>query len=277
VQGSYGNIAAFRLHRPTSAAEACSLVGELGDRVALMAGGVDLLQDLKAGLPIEHLIYLKAIKQLRRIEACDDSVRLGACATHHDIETDAVVAEYLPSVAGIWGDVANARVRIAGTIGGNILAGNARYDGLPPLIALDATAIFETVAGTRRTRVDEVLGDRNAILSAIEVPKRYGRYFAFDRSLKPAVSVAVSIAADRGKVEHVRAGIGCAHASPVGGRLPIDPGTSLETLAKSSVELAAAFAQSLPEPIEDLTASSAYRRRMIALQLARQLRALCEA
>ena len=61
MQGSYGNIAAFRLHRPTSVAEACSLVGDLGDSAILMAGCVELLQHLKAGQAVEHLIYLKTV------------------------------------------------------------------------------------------------------------------------------------------------------------------------------------------------------------------------
>jgi len=277
MQGSYGNIAAFRLHRPTSVAEACSLIGELGHDGVVMAGGIDLLQSLKAGRPAKDLVYLKAVDELRHIEAGDGVVRIGACATHRDLASDPTIAKHLPGVARVWDAIGNVRVRVAGTIGGNVLAENPGYDGLPAMIALDAAAIFETDDGPQRIDTDHAWRGRPGLLSALEIPDRFGRLFSFDRTLKPVVSVAVAIATKDGMVEGVRAGIGCAYPHAVGGPLPIDAGASLEAVATKAEELAGAFAEGLSDPLDDFVASRGYRRRMIAVLLARQLRALCEA
>ena len=150
MQGTCSNIPAFALHRPTGLAEARALAAQFGADGAVMGGGVDLMQALKSGRAVAHLIYLKSVPALRRIEAADGALRIGACVTHGEIEASPVVARLAPDLARVWRELGNVRVRAAGTIGGNLLAGDRSYDGLPALIALDATAILEGPGGARR-------------------------------------------------------------------------------------------------------------------------------
>ena len=276
MQGTCSNIPAFALHRPTGLAEARALAAGFGADGAVMGGGVDLMQALKSGRAIAHLIYLKSVPALRRIEAADGALRIGACATHGEIEASPVVARLAPDLARVWRELGNVRVRAAGTIGGNLLAGDRSYDGLPALIALGATAILEGPDGARRVAAVDLERDRGCdLLAAIEVPPK--RRLSFDRTLKPAVSVALAVDLSGDGAVALRAGVGCARPSPVGGALAVEDGLPLAELAARSGEIAAAFAEAVPAPDDDAFASASYRRRMIAVLLGRQLRALGDA
>ena len=65
--------------------------------------------------------------------------RLGALATHRDVERDATVARVLPVVAETFGVVANVRVRNAATVGG--VMAEADYASDPPAIFLGLDAV----------------------------------------------------------------------------------------------------------------------------------------
>src|SRR5690606_38531274 len=100
---------------------------------------------------------------------------------------------------------------------------------------------------------------------------------AFDRSLKPAVSVALAIE-DHGHGMLIGRGVvGCAYAAPVCRPLALGGATGIAALAGRGAGIAAAFAASLPKPLDDAVAGRAYRRRMIEVLLRRQIEALAGA
>ena len=276
--GTHRNIPAFDLHRPASIAEACRLAEKFAGRCVFMGGGVDLLQNLKSGLAVENLIYLKSVPELRAIGIEDGTLLIGACVTHRDLETDPLIAVHAPALAKVWGEIGNVRIRIAGTLGGNILSGDPGYDGLPALIALNAVAVFEDTNGPRAVPAAQLAGAENAgLLTAIEVPIAPSRRFLMDRSLKPVVSVALSADVRGGAVANARVGVGCAFRIATGGPLPMAGDLTTADAAARGAAIAQEFAGQLPDPLDDVFASSGYRRRMIAVLLARQLRALAEA
>ena len=277
IQGTHRNIPAFNLHRPASIAEACALADNFAGRFVFMGGGVDLLQSLKSGLEVENLIFLKSVPELKTIAVQDDVLRIGACVTHRDLETDPLIAEHAPGLAGVWREIGNVRIRIAGTLGGNILSGNPGYDGLPALIALNAVAVIRDANGPHRVPALNLNGrERLGLLTAIEIPIAPSHRFLMDRSLKPVTSVALSANVSNGRITDARVGVGCAFRFPNGGPLEIADGLTLQEVAKHAESIAQEFAEALPEPMEDVFASGTYRRRMNSLLLARQLRALAE-
>jgi hypothetical protein len=66
-QGTYSNISSFDLHRPTSIAEVCELTTRFGENYMFMGGGLEVLQKLKSGMPVENLIYLKTVPGLNSV------------------------------------------------------------------------------------------------------------------------------------------------------------------------------------------------------------------
>jgi aerobic carbon-monoxide dehydrogenase medium subunit len=274
VQGSFATIAPFRLHRPRSLNEVLALIAAHGTGATLMAGGVDLVQMMKSGAKVSDLVYLKDVPELKVIETRGETLRIGACVTHYQLETDPVIQRTLPQLAELWRDVANVRVRMAGTVGGNLMARNRDYDLLPVMLALNGRIVFAGNDGRDEVSASDFAGgryDRKGLLAAIEIPIVAQRALLFDRTLKPAVSVAAAIESSDGKVNAVRAGIGCAYESAAGGSLAVAPGLPIRELASKLPKLVEQFAASLPEPTTDVFASAEYRRRMITVLLARQL------
>src|SRR5258706_8306950 len=140
----------FDVHRATSVKEAVQLRGLFGEDAAVYAGGTEILLAMKLGVARwPHLIDVKTIKGLADISATKDTLRIGATATHWDIERNADVRRALPALAQLEANVANVRVRAAGTLAGNLPFGEPHADPPSLLLALAARVVLEGNAGSR--------------------------------------------------------------------------------------------------------------------------------
>src|SRR5258705_13000844 len=75
------HIPAFELIRPVSVEQVCLAVSEPG-RVAVMASGLDLIDRLKGGEPIDRIVHLAGVRELSGIRRDGDAVSIGALTTH---------------------------------------------------------------------------------------------------------------------------------------------------------------------------------------------------
>ncbi len=144
VSRSHRAIAAFELVRPDTVAAA---VEAWSPGSAFLAGGVDLVEALKLDGAPRRVICLDRVAALKTIEAAPDGIRIGACVTHDRLARDPSLRARLPAAASAWSRLGNIRVRLAGTVGGNLLAGNPAYDGPVILGALGARLRFCTADG----------------------------------------------------------------------------------------------------------------------------------
>jgi carbon-monoxide dehydrogenase medium subunit len=129
----------FLLHRPESLAEAFELRRRHGEEAAYYAGGTELLLAMKLGLArFAHLIDLKRIPDLHGVEVAGGVLRIGAAATHHQLERDPLLRSHFPTLADLEGSLANIRVRVAGTLAGNLAFADPRADPPALLVALGA-------------------------------------------------------------------------------------------------------------------------------------------
>jgi aerobic carbon-monoxide dehydrogenase medium subunit len=178
---------AFDYARPADVASALKLAGK--GTAKFIAGGQSLgpMLNLRLVQP-ELLVDITAIDDLKRAEAAKDTLFIGSCVTHADIEDKRipdVTNGALPSVAA---GIAYRAVRNRGTIGGSIVHADPAADWISALSALGAHAVIQSAGGTRRVRVDEfIVGvfqtqlDDHEILTGVEVPRhssvsRWGYY-----------------------------------------------------------------------------------------------------
>lgn len=268
--GSHSAIPPFRLERPATVAAALKAKAAAGRRGAYIAGGVDLVPALRARAQrCETVIALCGIARLRRIAISRAAIRIGALVTYREIETDRRIAQALPEFAALWRDVANIRTRHAATIGGNLMSDDPAYDLAPALVALDAALIFASLKNGRHVESVFEIGEKRpaeALLTEIEVARIEGRRFAMDRSLKPVVSVAVSVTPQSGN-RAVWAAFGCAFDR-------VSWAYTVVPAASSAREVAADIVREMPPARSNSVASAAYRRRMAETLLARQLATL---
>ena len=115
---------AFRLVQPTSLAEACSLLSAAPDATVPIAGGTDLLSEIRDGTAEPAtLIALDSIADadLTGItETPDGGLRIGALTTIADIAAHEGVGSRYAALAQAAAGLATPQVRNLGTLGGNL-------------------------------------------------------------------------------------------------------------------------------------------------------------
>ena len=275
VQRTYKNISEFNLYKPNNINEVRDLIEKFGEDCHLMAGGIDLLQELKLGLKIDNLIYLKGVPELHAIKMVGDTIHVGSCVTHHSFEINPIINKYLPSLANEWSNVGNIRIRLVGTIGGNILKNDPNYDVPPALIALNSVAHYSQINGLHRIPLIKLNRKRPpGILTAIEIPIRNNLEFSMNRTLKPLVNLAVSASVNKDSINDINVGIGCAFPKPLQVRIKNELNISSKNLRRLVSNLVREFADELPNPIDDIFASASYRKRMLSVLLERQIHTL---
>jgi 4-hydroxybenzoyl-CoA reductase subunit beta len=111
----------FQYHSPKSVAEAVALLGAHGPKAKLIAGGTDLVPNMKHRLfTPEHVIGLHDIDELHRIGERDGALCLGAMVTLANLARDERVSVLFPSLAKAAAQVAGPQLREMGTLGGNL-------------------------------------------------------------------------------------------------------------------------------------------------------------
>jgi len=192
----------FDVHRVTSVAEAVELRRRFGEDAAIYAGGTELLLAMKMGVARwRHLIDVKPIASLHEISTTKDALRIGATATHWDIEREPEVARALPAFARLEANVANVRVRAAGTLAGNLAFAEPHADPPALLIALGARVVLEGAAGSRTLPVADfitgmyqtaIAADEIIVATLVPLPAKDVRiaYVKFQILERPSVGVA---------------------------------------------------------------------------------------
>jgi carbon-monoxide dehydrogenase medium subunit len=215
----------FRLEEPQSVAETSELLGRFGDSAKIYAGGTELLLAMKEGLvQYERLINVKRLG-LNQISAENGTVKIGALCTHHELELSPAIQQRLPSLLKLEHNVANVRVRQAGTIGGNLCFAEPHADPGTLLMALGATMVAETGNAKREIAAEEFFVDAyetsltaDEVLTEIRVPapgaNARSAYLKFGYLERPSVGVALAFNLNGATVSDVRIAVGCAGPAP---------------------------------------------------------------
>lgn len=111
----------FTYHRPRTLAQAVALLREHAGQVLPLAGGTDLVPNMKHGLfTPAHVVALKPVAELHGIEERDGELWIGPAETLTTVSRDPLVRRWFPSLAKAAGLVAGPQLRNMGTIGGNL-------------------------------------------------------------------------------------------------------------------------------------------------------------
>lgn len=112
----------YRYHRPERLDEALELLEAHGAMARIIAGGTDLIPNMKHGLfTPDHLVSLRGLGELKGIEAKPKGgLRLGAGVTLAEVAASEAVLGAAPALARAARNVAGPQLRNAGTLGGNL-------------------------------------------------------------------------------------------------------------------------------------------------------------
>lgn len=193
----------FGLVRPETIDGAVTALVELGPDAAVYMGGTELVPLMKLGfVQPSHLVDCKRIPQLSTIDGDDRHLVIGAAVTHHRIERDERVLDLVPLLGSTAHAIGNARVRVMGTLGGNLCFAEPHSDPATLLLALSARVSLTGPTGTRELELgDFILGaletaiEPQEVLGSVTIPVPppgsdviYRRYAVRER---PTAAVAV--------------------------------------------------------------------------------------
>jgi carbon-monoxide dehydrogenase medium subunit len=288
------HIADFHYHRPATLDEALLLLDTKPDGV-LLAGGTDLLVDLKQGKRFHpDVISLTRIPNLATIEVQDGSLFIGAGVTHNQLVHSPLIQQLCAAVGEAAQTIGTEQIRNTATVGGNLCTAASCADTAPILIALGAGIEIVAREGRRTLSLAEFFIDhrrtalaKGEILTTIIVPvPPPGTGAAFEKfGLRGAsnisvASVAAMVRVVDGHCTEARFVMGAVAPTPtvsvraaelVQGR-PVsaiaDEPSLLEQVGKAAADDAA--------PIDDIRGTAAFRRDIIATLAQRALTAaLC--
>ncbi len=214
--------ASFEYHRAASVKDALAMLTKFGDDAKLLAGGHSLLPMMKLRLAQPgHLIDIAGIRDLAQIREDGSKIVIGGLATHHQVETSAIVKGKLGMLAECAALIGDVQVRNRGTIGGSLAHSDPAADYPAAILALEAEMRVEGSGGARTIKAEEFFIDlmttavqHGQILTHVSIaPIAAGAGGAYLKHRQPAsgfatVGVAALVALDPdGQCHRVRVGI----------------------------------------------------------------------
>ena len=150
---------------------AVALLGEHGAKAKILAGGTDLLVELKHAVHNPEIIVdVSRLRELKDIAIVDDGLHIGALATHADIMSSPVIRAMFPALVEAAHSIGAVQTRNLGTLGGNLVTCVPSMDSGPALIALEASVTVAGPAGQRRMPLaDLFVGPRKTSLKPAEL------------------------------------------------------------------------------------------------------------
>jgi carbon-monoxide dehydrogenase medium subunit len=138
--------------KPASVTEAIQALTSASGSVMPIAGGTDLLLDLKQGrhAPVHTLIDLTFVREMTILELRGDELYIGAAVPVNRVALDPLVGTHAQALVEASNLIAGPQVRNTATLGGNVAHALPAADGTIALTALNAQAEVASPAGTRR-------------------------------------------------------------------------------------------------------------------------------
>jgi len=295
----------FDLLRPQTLSEALALLAEQAPEVMPLAGGTNVMVELRDGHPCpRRLMDVSKLRELRGIRrdngrvapndgrvvpndgrVVPNDIVIGGGTTMTELLAHPLIAEQSLPLKQAAAELGNPLVRNRATVAGNLVNASPAADTAPPLIALGAEVELTSKTGTRRVPLDEFMVGVNKtliqpdeLLTALRWPAPPARSAAgfYKIGLRKADACSVINAAvmvvwdENGHCQQARIAIGAAAPRPVRAR-EAEAALVGQPLKADVIAEAAHWAAQATRPIDDIRGTAAYRRRMAEVIVRRLL------
>lgn len=281
-------IGSFEYVRTGSIDQGCSLLAEYDGQAVVLAGGTDLLVNIRSGIQAPQLLVdFKRINSLAQIRANEQGgVVIGAAVPLNALLENETIWQQYRALAEAAQSMGTYQVRNRATLAGNLCNASPAADTAPALLALNAHVTIASPRGGRTLAVrDLFVGVKQSALACDEVVTAVvlpaARLHLRTRFLKKQrirghdlaiLNIAGAFDTQTGELSIA---IGSCAETPIllpSLNEPVGKSDSLERLTDRLNELA----QAVIDPITDLRASADYRRAMIPVFLHRLLETLLD-
>jgi xanthine dehydrogenase FAD-binding subunit len=278
----------FDYSAATTVDEAVSLLAAGGERARILAGGTDLLVQLRERRRDADLVIdVKRIPELAEI-AFDPAtgLRLGAAVACYRIYGDAAVSAAYPGLIDAASLIGGWQIQGRATIGGNLCNASPAADAIPAMIAYDAVANIAGPQGQRDVSVAEFCTapgksvlERGEFLVSISFPAQPPRSGAAYQRFIPrnemdiavvGVGARVELADDGQTITAARIGLAAVAPTPV----VADEASAWlvgRTADEATFAEAGELAKKTARPISDLRGTAEYRTHLVGVLTRRVL------
>lgn len=274
---------------PQTMEEACFLLSRYKGEAKIVAGGTDLLVQIK-----HREVLPKYIINIRDIPGHDyivekGGVSIGALATIRSVASSSIIRERFPILSQGASKLGTLQVRNRGTIGGNLCNAAPSAETAPPLIVLGARAKIKGPTSERTSPIEDffigpgqTVLEPDEILIEIQVPNLLPRSgMAYMRqTIRKAldlaiVGVAVVITMDKDVIKDVKISLGAVAPTPIRSR-SAEESLKGKRIEDKLLEKAGQIASRESSPISDVRSSADYRRNIVNVLVKRAIKQAVE-
>jgi len=275
----------FELALPESLDDCLRLLAQRGPETKLLAGGTDLLPQMKNSVVMpKRVIDLSGVARVKILECDAKGLRIGAAVPARQVEQDPRVREGYAAVAESAALLGSVQVRNLATVGGNICNAAPSADMAPPLVALEAQAVIAGPQEERRVPLSDFFtGVRKTVVGPDELlveifvpapgPHSGGCYIRHTprRELDIAVvGVASQVTIANGVCAKARISLAAVAPTPVRATAA-EAALEGKPLTPELIERAADLAGQAAKPISDQRGSADFRRHLVRILTRRTL------
>lgn len=282
------NLEAIDYAIPKTLTEAVQAMAEKGDRARALAGGTDLLVQLRGGRRSADLVVdVKDIPELNEISySAADGLTIGAAVPCYRIYDHPEVAARYPGLVDSASLIGSIQIQGRASLGGNLCNAAPSADAIPVLIALGAVANIAGPNGNRQVAVEDFCTgpgrsvlETGEILVSVNMPApaahsgaNYLRFIPRNEMDIAVAGVGSSVVLDSAGQTFVSARIALASVAPT----PVfcrEASSSLagKPVSEESINAAAELAMADAKPINDMRGTIRQRVHLVGVLTRRTL------
>lgn len=277
----------------TSVDEAVSLLAAKGDRARILAGGTDILVQLRESLREADLVLdVKKIPELTEISFDPKTgLRLGASTPCYRIYGDENLCAAYPALTDAARIIGGWQIQSRASIGGNLCNSSPAADSIPALIVHQAVCNIAGPDGRRSVSVSQFCTApgrnvlrRGELLLTLSLPPpapnsgaRYLRFIPRNEMDIAVVGAGAWVRLDERceRIEDARLGLAAVAPTPL-------EATDAANWLKGQPATDASFAEAgrrareIASPISDMRGTAEYRKHLVGVMIERALRGAVE-
>ena len=279
---------------PTTLDEAIRLLSEHGEKARVMAGGTDLIVQLRVAPErignADLVIDGKGIPELNEISfSKEEGLTLGASVPCYKIYQNPTIAETYPGLIDSASLIGGILIQGRASIGGNLCNGTPSADSIPALIAHNVVCKIVGPGGTREVDVEDfctgpsrTILEPNELLVSLHFPAppigfgaRYIRFIPRNEMDIAVAGVGASVQLDEKNsvIKSARVALAAVGPTPILVKEATSALVGKSPEDESAISKAGQAAKSAATPINDMRGTVEYRKHLCDVLTRRALNA----
>lgn len=259
---------------PATAKQAATLLHKAKGKAFVLAGGTDLLAQMRAGMVAPDLVVdVKNINEMSTIKVQKSGIRVGAAVSNAALGENKQMTKAWPGVVEAANLIGSTQIQGRSTMGGNLCNASPAADAVPAMVAAGAKANITGPRGKRTVPVEKIPTGpgktslkKGEIVTSFDFPKRapksgdaYLRFIPRTEMDIAVVGAAVNLTIDaKGVIKSARVSLGAVAPTVllVPGAAKAIIGSKLDDEALDNL---AAACEAVCKPISDKRGTAEYR------------------